>query len=59
MISFSWVVLSYSNVSKIEVDLPYCYVFKLFYNVHVALYIAWEGELLEMDYEDKIFPVSQ
>ena len=31
----------------------------LFYDVDVALDLAWEGELLEMESEDNIQPVSQ
>ena len=30
-----------------------------FYYVNVALVIAWEVELLDMDSEDKLQPVSQ
>ena len=33
--------------------------FSLFYDVGVALDIDWEGELLSMDSEDKLQPVSQ
>ena len=33
--------------------------FLLFYDVNVALYLDWEEELLEMESEDKIQPVSQ
>ena len=29
------------------------------YNVDVALDLAWEGELLEMESDDKLQPVSQ
>ena len=28
-------------------------------NVDVALDLAWEGELLDMEYDDKLQPVSQ
>ena len=31
----------------------------LFYDVGVALYLACEGEFLDMDYGDKIYTVSQ
>ena len=34
-------------------------IFLLFNNVDVALDLAWEGELLEMDSDDKLQPVSQ
>ena len=34
-------------------------IFLLFYDVDVALDLAWERELLEMEYEDKLQPVSQ
>ena len=34
-------------------------IFVLFYDVDVALDLAWEGELLEMESEDKLQPVSQ
>ena len=34
-------------------------IFLLFYDVDVALDLAWEGELLEMESEDKLEPVSQ
>ena len=34
-------------------------IFFLFNDVDVDLDLAWEGELLEMDYEDKLQPVSQ
>ena len=34
-------------------------IFLLFYDVDVALDIDLEGELLEMDSEDKVQPVSQ
>ena len=34
-------------------------IFLLFNDVGVALDLAWEGELSEMDYEDKLQPVSQ
>ena len=34
-------------------------LFLLFNNVDVVLYIALEGELLEMDSDDKLHPVSQ
>ena len=30
-----------------------------FYDVGVALDLSWEGELLEMKFEDKLQPVSQ
>ena len=33
--------------------------FLLFNDVDVALDLAWEGELLEMDSDDKLQPVSQ
>ena len=33
--------------------------FLLFNDVDMALDLAWEGELLEMDSEDKLQPVSQ
>ena len=33
--------------------------FLLFYDVGVALDISWEGELLDMDSEEKFQPVSQ
>ena len=33
--------------------------FLLFNNVDVALDLAWEGELLEMESNDKLQPVSQ
>ena len=38
---------------------PLLLYFLLFYDVDVALDLAWEIELLEMEYEDKIQPVSQ
>ena len=44
---------SYSNDSSGEFTLPYCYFFT-FYDVGVALYPAWEGELLDMESEEKI-----
>ena len=31
----------------------------LFYDIDVALDLAWEGKLLEMESEEKIYPVSQ
>ena len=34
-------------------------MFLLFYDADVALDIAWEVDLLEMEYEDKLQPVSQ
>ena len=34
-------------------------IFLLFYYVGVVLDIAWEGELLEIESEDKLQPVSQ
>ena len=34
-------------------------IFLLVYDVDVALDIAWERKLLEMDSEDKLQPVSQ
>ena len=34
-------------------------IFLLFYDVYVALDLDWEGELLEMDYMEKLQPVSQ
>ena len=34
-------------------------IFLLFYDVDVALYIALEGEMLEINSEDKLQPVSQ
>ena len=34
-------------------------IFLLFNDVYVALDISWEGELLEMESEDKLQPVSQ
>ena len=34
-------------------------IFLLFYDVDVDLYLSWEGELLEMESEDKLQPVSQ
>ena len=34
-------------------------IYLLFYDVDVALDIAWEGELLEMESEDKLQQVSQ
>ena len=34
-------------------------LFLLFNNVDVALVLAWEGDLLDMDSEDKLQPVSQ
>ena len=34
-------------------------LFLLFNDVDVALDLAWEGELLEMESEDKIQPVPQ
>ena len=34
-------------------------IFLLFNDVDVALDLAWEGELLEMDFEENIQPVSQ
>ena len=58
MLSFPWVVFSYSNNSSREFILPYFY-FSLFYDVSVALDIAWEVELLHMVSEEKIHPVSQ
>ena len=58
MTSFPWVVLSYSNDSYREFALPYWY-FLLFHDVNVALDLAWEGELLEMESEEKLHPVSQ
>ena len=33
--------------------------FLLSNNVNVALDIAWEGELLEVEYDDTLQPVSQ
>ena len=33
--------------------------FLLSNNVNVALNLAWEGELLEMESDDKLQPVSQ
>ena len=33
--------------------------FLLSNNVNVALDLAWKGELLEMEYDDKLQPVSQ
>ena len=33
--------------------------FSLFYDVGVALDLAWEGEFLDMEYEEKPHPVSQ
>ena len=33
-------------------------IFLLFNNIDVALDLAWEGELLEMDSDDKLQPVS-
>ena len=38
---------------------PLLLKFLLFNDVDVDLDIAWEGELLEMDYDDKLQPVSQ
>ena len=34
-------------------------IFLLFNDVNVALDLTWEGELLDMDSEDKLQPVSQ
>ena len=34
-------------------------IYLLFYDVDVALDLAWEGELLDMEYNDKLHPVSQ
>ena len=34
-------------------------IFLIFYDVDVALYLAWEGELLDMESEEKLQPVSQ
>ena len=34
-------------------------IFLLFYDVDVALDLAWEGELLDTESEDKLHPVSQ
>ena len=34
-------------------------IFLLFNNVDVALDLAWEGYLLDMESEDKLQPVSQ
>ena len=34
-------------------------IFLLIDDVDVALDLSWEGEFLEMDYEDKLQPVSQ
>ena len=33
-------------------------IYLLYYDVNVALDLAWEGELLKMDYEDKLQPLS-
>ena len=42
-----------------EIFLSPTAIFLLFNDVDVALDLAWEGELLEMDSEDKLQPVSQ
>ena len=34
-------------------------IFLLFNDVYVDLDLAWEGEFLEMEYEEKLQPVSQ
>ena len=34
-------------------------IYLLFYDVDMALDLAWEGELLEMDSEEKLQPVSK
>ena len=34
-------------------------IYLLFYDVDVALDLAWEGELFEMEYEDKLQPLSK
>ena len=34
-------------------------IYLLFYDVNVALDLDWEGEMLEMESEDKLQPVSQ
>ena len=34
-------------------------IFLLFYDVDVSLYLALDGELLEIEYEDNLRPVSQ
>ena len=34
-------------------------IYLLFYDVDVALDLAWKGELLDMEYEDKLQLVSQ
>ena len=39
--------------------LPPIAIFLLFYDVYVALDLTWEGELLEMESEEKLQPVSQ
>ena len=58
MISFPWVVLSYSNDSK-ESLLSHTDISLLFYDVDVELDLAWELDLLEMESDDKLQPVSQ
>ena len=45
-----WVVLSYLNDSRREFALPYWYIFTI-YDINVALDLAWERELLEMEFE--------
>ena len=42
--------------SSREFILPYCY-FSLLYDAGVALDLAWEGDLLDMDSQDKLQPV--
>ena len=39
--------------------LPPTDIFKLFYDVGVDLDLAWEGEILEIESEENIQPVSQ
>ena len=34
-------------------------IFLLFNDVYVALDLAWDVDLLDMDFEDKLQPVSQ
>ena len=34
-------------------------IYSMFYDVDVDPYLAWEGELLEMEYEENLQPVSQ
>ena len=42
-----------------EIFLSHNAIFLLFNDVDVDLDLAWEGELFEMESEDKLQPVSQ